>query len=122
MVKPRGRAGQPDAEGRAAGTALRGARACRRRGLAGAGGLDQPARVDSRQINRVTGILLAAGLTAAAVVYLVAEPETLDPLLGDPMKSKRHLHDLAVIGGKTNVLTVEFIEWVKRLSRGRRWG
>ena len=74
------------------------------------------------KIKRVTVLLLAAGLGSALLIYLTAEPVTLDPLLGDPFASKKFVRELRVIGGKGNLMAAEFADWFGSLWEGPTLG
>lgn len=74
--------------------------------------------VSPRAINRVTILLLACGWSAALIVYLTAKPVVFDPLIGNPLASKKYLHELRVIGGKANVAFAEFEAWLASLWQG----
>ncbi|WP_414661197.1 hypothetical protein [Horticoccus sp. 23ND18S-11] len=71
-----------------------------------------------RAINQVTGLLLASGWGAALIVYLTAKPVVFDPLIGNPLTSKKYLHELRVMGGKANVAFAEFEAWLASLWQG----
>lgn len=58
------------------------------------------------------------GFGSALVIYLTAQPVTVDPLLGDPLASKKYIRELRVIGGKGNVLAAEFTAWFTSLWYG----
>jgi hypothetical protein len=74
----------------------------------------------SRQkINRITAFLLLLGLGSALIIYLTAAPVVVDPLLGDPMASKKYLRELRVMGGQGNVLAAEFNDWFAGLWQGQ---
>ena len=72
-----------------------------------------------RKTNQITLGLLVVGLGAALAIYLTATPEVIDPLLGDPMTTKKYLRELRVIGGQGNVLAAEFQDWFAGLWHGR---
>ena len=71
-----------------------------------------------QKINQITFLVLLLGFGGALVIYLTAHPVPVDPLLGDPLTSKKYLHELRVLGGSVNVLTAEFLEWFKGLWHG----
>ena len=71
------------------------------------------------KINKISGLLFVIGLGGAIAIYLTAQPVTLDPLLGDPLSTKKFVHELRVIGGKSNVFTAELIDWFTSLWRGQ---
>lgn len=73
-----------------------------------------------RTINRLSVLLLTAGLGAAVAIYLTTPPETVDPLLGNPLNSKKHLHELRLMGGHANVALAEFQAWFVSLWRGQQ--
>ena len=72
-----------------------------------------------RKINQITGLLLLVGFASALAVYLTAQPVVLDPLLGDPLTTKKFVHEMRVIGGKGNVMAAEFIDGFSSLWHGR---
>lgn len=78
-----------------------------------------PKTTSEQRIRRVTRILLAAGLGAALVAWIVARARPENPLGYDPLENKKYLHDLQVYGGTANVLAAEFREWFAGLWYGR---
>jgi len=70
-------------------------------------------------MNRIASGLILLGWGAALVIFLVAEPVVVDPLLGDPMSNKKYLRELRVMGGQGNVLAAEFQDWFAGLWEGR---
>jgi hypothetical protein len=76
-------------------------------------------RLNPEKIKRITVLLLVIGFGGALAIYLTAQPVTVDPLLGNPLTTKKYLHELRIIGGKGNVLTAEFLDWFEDLWRGR---
>ena len=75
--------------------------------------------MSSRKINQITALLLLVGFGGAFLIYLTALPDFVDPLLGDPMQSKKYVHEMTVIGGKANLVVAEFMDWFAGLWRGR---
>jgi len=73
----------------------------------------------AQTINRISFLLLVTGLGAALLVFLTAEPTTVDPLLGDYRASKRYQRELKMMGGEANVLVDEFQEWFANQWQGR---
>ena len=69
-----------------------------------------------QKINRLSGLILAAGFAAALVIWLVMPPPVRDPLQDDPLNEKRYRSQLRVIGGQANQLSADFIDWF-----GARW-
>ena len=69
--------------------------------------------------NRITAALLAAGLGAAAIVYLAAPAEADDDGFDDPLHNKKYVHELKVLGGQANVLAAEFQDWFAAQWQGR---
>jgi hypothetical protein len=80
------------------------------------------AGLDARKINQISWGLLAVGLTSGVLIYILATPVGFDPLIGDPMTSKRYVRELMVFGGKSNVLMARFMEWFKGLWQGPQLG
>ena len=72
-----------------------------------------------QKTNRITLLLLLLGFGGALAIYVMATPETVDPLLGDPMTTKKYLRELRVIGGQGNVLAAEFQDWFAGLWHGQ---
>ena len=72
------------------------------------------------KINRITVLLLAIGFGSALVIYLTAQPVLVDPLLGDPLTTKKYVRELQVIGGKGNVVAAEFMDWFAGLWHGEK--
>lgn len=71
------------------------------------------------RLRLVAWCLLGIGLLGALTIYVLAPPETEDPL-GDPSQSKRYVHDMELYGGKANVLQDEFRRWFDGLWRGKQ--
>lgn len=67
----------------------------------------------------VTTSILAVGLTAALVIYVIAAHAPDDYSL-DPTDSKQYLRQMELYGGKANVLAAEIRQWVASLWHGRR--
>ena len=77
--------------------------------------------LNAAKINRVSVVLLFAGLGAALAIYLTGAPEDSGPL-GDLWASKKFVHDMRVIGGKTNAMFAEFGDWFASLWHGQKLG
>lgn len=71
-----------------------------------------------RRINQVSALLLLLGFGSAFVIYLRARPVVFDPFVGNPLTSKRYLHELRLMGGKANVAFAEFQAWFAGLWQG----
>lgn len=71
-----------------------------------------------RRINQVSALLLLLGFGSAFVIYLRARPVVFDPFVGNPLTSKRYLHELRLIGGKANVAFAEFQAWCAERWQG----
>jgi hypothetical protein len=71
-----------------------------------------------KRLRLASWIVLAAGLIAAAAIFIFTSPEVADPF-GDPSLSKRYVHDLEVYGGRANVLQDELVRWFYGLWQGR---
>src|SRR5215472_3055082 len=71
-----------------------------------------------RRYRLATRIILVVGFAAAVVAYFVATARPENPL-GDPLDSKKYIHDLQVYGGTANVLAAEFREWLAGLWYGK---
>src|ERR1035438_373202 len=71
------------------------------------------------RIRQITGGLLAAGLGAAAAIYLLAAPAGGNPLGYEPEDTKKYLRDLEMFGGKMNILATGFSRWWGSLWHGR---
>ncbi len=76
--------------------------------------------MSQRKINLITALFLLLGLGSALVIFLTAEPVITDPLLGDPLATKKYTHELRLMGGEANVLASEFQEWFAGLWHGQR--
>ena len=75
-----------------------------------------------RKINRITLGLLLLGLGGALAISLLAPPDFVDPLLGDPFADKKYLREMRVMGGQGNVVAAEFYDWFAGLWHGRKLG
>ena len=78
-----------------------------------------PGAARRKRLRRIATAILAAGWATAVVVYVVAGPDSDNPLGYDPMQTKTYLHDLELYGGKANVLAAQFREWFTGLWLGR---
>lgn len=67
-------------------------------------------------------MLVGVGLVSGFVIYLVAKPVELDPLMGDLLQNKRYVHELQVMGGKSNLLMARFMAWFGDRWRGPQLG
>jgi hypothetical protein len=77
----------------------------------------------ARRMERVKNLvaaILTVGLGGAMVIYFVAQPPAANPLGYEFTDSKRYLRDMEMFGGKANILTSQFREWVGSLFQGRR--
>ena len=74
---------------------------------------------DPHRMRRLARWTLLLGLAAAALIYLTAHPPPPDPLGTDPLDTKRYLRELEVVGGKGNVLGLQFRQWFAGLWQGR---
>jgi len=74
-----------------------------------------------RKIKIVTLLLLALGLGSALIIFLTAPPEPSDDntLLNDPRGQRLYHRQMALLGGKANVLAGELQEWFGGLWHGR---
>jgi hypothetical protein len=73
-----------------------------------------------RKINLVSTGLLVLGLAGAVLLYAFAPPEEPDdPWRTDPLGQRRYTRQMQVIGGKTNLLSAEFIDWLAARWHGR---
>ncbi len=67
--------------------------------------------MSSRRINQLSVLLLLLGFGSALLIYFRAAPVTIDPLIGNPLHSKKYMHELRVMGGHANVALAEFQAW-----------
>ena len=74
---------------------------------------------DPHRMRRLARWTLILGLAAAALIYLTAHPPPPEPLGTDPLDTKRYLRELEVLGGKGNVLGLQFRQWFAGLWQGR---
>jgi hypothetical protein len=76
-------------------------------------------------------VILAAGLTAAAVVFLLTKPAKDEGAIGYvveggtsyavmPADSTRHEYEMESMEGKEGILFTELTDWFKSLWHGRR--
>jgi hypothetical protein len=66
-----------------------------------------------------TRAILLIGFAAAIGIYLMAQPPPENPF-GDPLSTKKFVHDLEAYGGKANVVFAEFLEWFDSLWHGKQ--
>lgn len=75
-------------------------------------------------MRRIAAVVLAIGLSAAALVFVLAAPEAADdapgPYVAAVDNSKKYQLEVERIGGKAAVVAVEFDEWFASLWHGRR--
>ncbi|MBS0663250.1 MAG: hypothetical protein JSR48_08285 [Verrucomicrobia bacterium] len=64
-----------------------------------------------RRLRLAGTFLLAAGLVAAGIIYLLAEPEEDRGLLGVDVRTNRDTLDLQKMGGKSYVVFHDFSQW-----------
>jgi hypothetical protein len=74
--------------------------------------------MNRRKLNRISLLLLLLGFGSALVIFLTAEPVRVDPLLGDPLASRKYRRELRVLGGRANVAAAEFQAWFGSLWHG----
>jgi hypothetical protein len=83
----------------------------------------RPAKVtgmNPQRIKVVTRLLLALGLGSALAIFVLAPPEPpRDPFRQDPRAERKYHRDLALYGGKANVLSAELIDGFDALWHGR---
>lgn len=72
------------------------------------------------RVKNLVAAILTVGLGGAMVIYFVAQPPAANPLGYEFTDSKRYLRDMEMFGGKANILTSQFREWVGSLFQGRR--
>ena len=76
--------------------------------------------MSQRRTNRISVLLLLLGFGSALAIYFLAPPEAPEnPLLNDPRAERKYHRELAMYGGKGNVVAAEFIEWFEGRWHGR---
>lgn len=75
--------------------------------------------MERRLAKRISGSIVGCGLTAAAVIFVLAQPVDEYPLGYDPLTNKKYVLELQRFGGKANVVTAEFLQWFDTLWHGR---
>lgn len=70
-----------------------------------------------RQINRISGVLLALGFAVAVAIFCFAPSDRIDAY--DPLASKKYLQEIRRIGGRGNEVAAEFNDWFAGLWHGR---
>jgi hypothetical protein len=76
--------------------------------------------MNPHRIKVVTRLLLALGLGSALAIFVLAPPEPPDdPFQRDPRAERKYHRDLALYGGKANVLSAELIDGFDALWHGR---
>jgi hypothetical protein len=63
--------------------------------------------------------ILAAGLIASALIFILATPDADLAAAEEITKGRGYEHNLQLMGGKFAVLTVEFDQWFASLWQGR---
>jgi len=69
-------------------------------------------------LNRIAMAVLAAGLLAAALIFVTAGPDAPD-LLEDDAARRQYEFELEKIGGKAAVLAADVANWFSSLWHGR---
>lgn len=64
--------------------------------------------------------ILAAGLVAAILIFILAAPDADLAAAEEITKGRGYEHNLQLMGGKFAVLTVEFDQWFASLWQGRQ--
>jgi len=72
----------------------------------------------AERVKNLAAIILTVGLGGAVLIFFTAQAPGAGPL-GDPNDSKRYLREMEMVGGKANILTAQFREWVGGLFQGR---
>ena len=80
---------------------------------------DSQTRQRLERVKNLIAIILALGLGTATVIFFSIQPPVANPLGYDPNDSKRYLRDMEMFGGKANIITSQFREWVGSLFQGR---
>lgn len=86
-------------------------------------GLDQPTR-----FRYISGLVLLAGLSCALLIFLLADNNADleykeghgSIYAGEPLRTKKFVHDMELIGGKANVLIYDLTFWFEGLWQGKR--
>ena len=71
------------------------------------------------RVKNLIALILTVGLGSAVLLFMAAQPPAASPLGYDPNDSKRYLRDMEMFGGKANIITSQFREWVGSLFQGR---
>ncbi len=73
--------------------------------------------LSQKKINHVSVALLLLGLGGAVIIYALAPSESPeDPWRTDPLGQRRYARQMQVMGGKANLLSADFVDWL-----GDRW-
>ena len=73
----------------------------------------------SEHLQFIAIIVLIVGLGGSIVIYLNAEPASLNPLGYDPLTTKKYLREMELYGGTLNVLATQIRQWFGGLWHGR---
>lgn len=77
-------------------------------------------KLRKKRLYLAAAIILLAGLSSAAIIFLAAAENGSDnPLVRQFENSKRHRHDLELVGGKMIVLSDRFYRWLDGLWHGK---
>ncbi len=71
------------------------------------------------RVHAVIKAILTAGYGAALVIFCLARPPQANPLGYEFTDSKRYLRDMEMFGGKANILTAQFRDWLAGMFQGR---
>ncbi len=86
--------------------------------------MDHPAANRRKRARTAAVLVMLAGLSISALVYLRAEGDPHSGISGEfaleesMRDSKRYVHDLEIYGGKANVIASDFIRWFSGLWEG----
>ncbi|HVU35017.1 MAG TPA: hypothetical protein VHE61_16405 [Opitutaceae bacterium] len=69
--------------------------------------------------NRITAIILLAGLGVALAVFMAASPTAQPGWTPDPLSAKQYNLELEKYGGKANILATEISQTFQSLWHGR---
>ncbi len=76
-------------------------------------------KMRKKSLYLAAALILLAGMSSAAIIFLAADNPSDNPLVRQFENSKRHRHDLELVGGKMIVLSDRLYRWFDGLWHGK---
>jgi len=72
-----------------------------------------------QEVNTAVKAILATGFAGAVLIWFTAPDPAANPLGYEFRDSKAYLRNMEMFGGKANLLSAEFREWLTGMFQGR---